>query len=128
MGGSRAEVLRGGRAVGPPVPALPGLPEAARCDRCGRPYGDSSAAYYDAAANALFCEACSQPSHLHLAAGGLRYLEASASLPLEQAAVIRLNAPALASLRHAILEITQSVLEGELATIRYLGAPPGVPT
>lgn len=97
--------------------------DTSRCDRCGRPYGDSSAAYYDAAANALFCEACSQPSHLHLAAGGLRYLEASASLPLEQAAVIRLNAPALASLRHAILEITQSVLEGELATIRYLGAP-----
>jgi len=97
--------------------------DTSRCDRCARPYGDSSAAYYDAAANALLCEACSHPSHLRLAAGGLRYLEASASLPLEQAAAIRIDAPALASLRQAILEITQAVLEGQLATIRYLGAP-----
>jgi DNA repair protein RecO (recombination protein O) len=95
--------------------------DTSRCDRCARPYGDSSAAYYDAAANALFCEACSQPSHL--AAGGLRYLEASSSLGLEQAATIRLDAASLASLRQAVLEVTQAVLEGQLATIRYLGAP-----
>jgi DNA repair protein RecO len=97
-------------------------PDTARCDACGRPFGESSPAFYDPRANCLSCEACSFPGHLRLSAGGRRYLEASSSLALLPASSLRLDASSLAPLRETILGITQAVLEGELSTIRYLGA------
>jgi DNA repair protein RecO (recombination protein O) len=97
-------------------------PDITRCDACGRPFGESTPAFYDPRVNGLCCEACRLPSDLSLPAGGRRYLDASSSLTVAQAAALRLEVSSLPALREAILGITQAVLEKELSTIRYLGA------
>jgi DNA repair protein RecO (recombination protein O) len=95
-------------------------PDPSRCDSCGRLLPESAPVFYNPRANSMACEACSLPGLPRIPAGGRRYLEASASLPLAAAAGLRVEPSCLASLGRAVLAVTQAVLEGELATARYL--------
>ena len=99
-------------------------PDTEHCDACGTALGESAPGFYDTRSGALLCEACSLPGHLRIAAGGRRYLAAGSSLPLAEACALRLDARSFVALRGALLDITQAVLEGELATLRCLGAAP----
>jgi DNA repair protein RecO (recombination protein O) len=95
-------------------------PDPSRCDSCGRLLAEPAPVFYNPRANAMTCEACAVPGLPRIPAGGRRYLQASAALPLAAAAALRLEPRCLASLGQAVLAVTQAVLEGELATVRYL--------
>jgi DNA repair protein RecO (recombination protein O) len=97
-------------------------PDTAACDRCGTRLGGSRSAYYAESAHSLLCPACSAETGLPLLPGALRYLDSAAALPLDRAVDVQLEASALQCLRTALPRMVQSVLEGELASVRWLGA------
>ena len=78
--------------------------------------------YYSARENAVLCGECG--SHLGdpLPAGVLRYLEATQALPLDRAVGVHLEPAGLRALRRALPRMVQSVLEGELASLPWVGA------
>jgi hypothetical protein len=58
-----------------------------------------------------------------LPAGSLRYLDASSVLSLDRSVEVRLEPAGLGALRETLPRMVQSVLEGELASLRWVGAP-----
>jgi DNA repair protein RecO len=99
-------------------------PDVEHCESCGTSLGESAAGFYSPRSGSVLCEGCSAPEHLRLSAGARRYLAAGSVLPLAEAAALRLDARAFHSLREALFGITRAVLEGDLATVRCLGAAP----
>jgi DNA repair protein RecO (recombination protein O) len=103
-------------------------PDTARCDRCGAPLGAAARgaaaprpALYSASANALLCPACGLPSDTPVPPGLLRYLEGTAAHAVAQASAVTLEPAALAAARDLLPRMVQSVLEGELASLRLMG-------
>jgi DNA repair protein RecO (recombination protein O) len=97
-------------------------PATGACDRCGAAPGDGRPAYYSASSNAILCQSCRGPLDDILPAGSLRYLDASQALSLEKSIDIRLEPAGLRALRETLLRMVQTVLEGELASLRWVGA------
>ena len=58
---------------------------------------------------------------LALPPGALRFLEATSGLPIDKAMEISLGEKALHALRESLPRMVQSVLEGELASLRWVG-------
>ena len=54
--------------------------------------------------------------------GALRYLEATQALALDRAVDVQLEPAGLRALRGALPRMVQSVLEGELASLPWVGA------
>jgi DNA repair protein RecO (recombination protein O) len=103
--------------------ALAGFqPDTRRCDRCGRNLGESQSAYYAAQSHALLCADCGSSSGLVLPPGALRFLDATAALPMDRAVAVSLGEKSLHALRDTLARMVQSVLEGELASLRWVGA------
>jgi len=97
-------------------------PETKTCERCGAAHGDAKPAFYSSLSNAILCPSCRGPLDDALPAGSLRYLDASAVLPLERSIEVRLEPAGLRALRETLPRMVQSVLEGELASLRWVGA------
>jgi DNA repair protein RecO (recombination protein O) len=97
-------------------------PDLGSCDKCGLPIGDTQPVHYSAGANAILCGECG--SHLGdpLPAGALRYLEATQALPLQRAVSVQMEPAGLRALRGALPRMVQSVLEGELVSLPWVGA------
>ena len=70
-----------------------------------------------------FCAppAAARPGHA-FPRGALRYLDATPALPLDTAVEVSLEEQALRALRETLPRMVQSVLEGELASLRWVGA------
>ena len=113
-----------------PVPLAVSLPcrlpaRHRRAATGAAPPSAAAPAYYSCASNAILCAACGGQLGDPLPAGALRYLEANAGSfpgarrrgPLEPAG--------LRALREALPRMVQSVLEGELASLRWVGEPAG---
>jgi DNA repair protein RecO (recombination protein O) len=98
-------------------------PETRECERCGAAQGDAQPAYYSSPSNAILCHSCRGPLDDVLPAGSLRYLDAIALLPLDRSIDVRLEPAGLRALRETLPRMVQSVLEGELASLRWVGAP-----
>ena len=98
-------------------------PETRTCQRCGSLHGDTKSAYYSSLSNAILCASCRGPQDLTLPAGSLRYLDASSVLPLDRSIEVRLEPAGLRALRESLPRMVQSVLEGELASLRWVGVP-----
>jgi DNA repair protein RecO (recombination protein O) len=97
-------------------------PDIGSCDGCGSPIGDTRPAHYSPRANAVFCADCGASMGDPIPAGALRYLEATRALPLERAVAVQLEPAGLRALRGALPRMVQSVLEGELASLPWVGA------
>ena len=97
-------------------------PDIRSCERCGAPLGEGAPAFHAPSAAGFLCAPCGRSGGNLLPAGALRYLAASQSLPIERAADIQLEPDGLRSLRVALPEMVQSVIEGELTSLRCLGA------
>jgi DNA repair protein RecO (recombination protein O) len=97
-------------------------PDTRRCDLCGRELGDAQPAYHSPRANALLCADCGSQTGLALPPGALRFLEATSTLAIEKAMEISLGEKSLRALRESLPRMVQSVLEGELASLRWVGA------
>jgi DNA repair protein RecO (recombination protein O) len=107
-------------------------PATDHCDRCGAPLrgatpggamaGGMHPAAHHAPSNALLCTACGTSSDLAVPPGVLRYLDATAALPLAQALDVSLEAESLRVMRDLLPRMVQSVMEGELASLRWVGA------
>jgi DNA repair protein RecO (recombination protein O) len=99
------------------------VPDPAACDRCGRPLEAEPRAFFEPPAGVFLCPSCARPSSLPLPAGARRYLAACDLLSLKEAAGVRLERESLAALQEFLFSAVQSVLEGELKTLRFQGAP-----
>ncbi len=99
-------------------------PDVEACDSCGLALGVAAEGFYDTRSGSLLCEGCSAPEQLRIPAGARRYLAAGSILPLPEACALRLDTRSFHSLREALYGITRAVLEGDLATVRCLGAVP----
>ncbi len=97
-------------------------PDTRRCDRCGRDLGESLAAFYAAQSHSLLCADCGSQTGLSLPPGALRFLDATSALPIDKAVEVSLEEKALRALRETLPRMVQSVLEGELASLRWVGA------
>jgi DNA repair protein RecO (recombination protein O) len=97
-------------------------PATDRCDGCGAHLGGTRPAVHHAASNALLCTACGAPSDPAVPAGVLRYLDATSALPLAPALDVSLEAESLRVVKDLLPRMVQSVLEGELASLRWVGA------
>jgi DNA repair protein RecO (recombination protein O) len=97
-------------------------PDLGTCDQCGAALGAGDRAVYSAASNAFLCASCGSDRGETLPAGALRYLESTQALPLDRAVEVQLEPAGLASLRTALLRMIQSVLEGNLASLPWVGA------
>lgn len=97
-------------------------PDIGSCDRCGAPLADRGRVFYSPQSNALLCAACGAEAELPIPPGALRYLEATQAVPLSQAVDVSLEAGALRALRDALPRMVQYVLEGPLASLRWVGA------
>ena len=97
-------------------------PETGACERCGAGLAAGRAAYYSVSVNGILCPACG--SHLPdaLPAGALRYLEASRTLTLARAVEVALEPAGLRALERTLPRMVQAVLEGELISLRLVGA------
>jgi DNA repair protein RecO (recombination protein O) len=97
-------------------------PDLASCDNCGTPIGDTQPVHYSGRANAVLCADCGSQLGNPLPAGALRYLEATQALALDRAVDVQLEPAGLRALRGALPRMVQSVLEGELASLPWVGA------
>ena len=70
----------------------------------------------------FLCAACAPSNTLAVPAGALRYLAACAEIPLSRACEITMDPAGLRALRDTLPLMVQSVLEGELVTLRAVGA------
>jgi DNA repair protein RecO (recombination protein O) len=98
------------------------VPDPTSCDGCGSRLEGESVSFFDPSASVFLCGRCARPSSAPLPAGARRYLGASEALSLSAAAVIRLEGESLRLLERCLLSAVQSVLEGELKSLRVLGA------
>ena len=97
-------------------------PDITRCDSCGAAIGDARPAHYSSRGNAILCAACGAHLGEPIPAGALRYLEATQSLPVQSAVEVQLEPAGLRALRGALPRMVQAVLEGELASLPWVGA------
>jgi DNA repair protein RecO (recombination protein O) len=97
-------------------------PDASRCDRCGAALGEGRPGTYSQASHSLLCVACGLPTDPPIPPGALRYLEATNGLSLPAALGVSLDPAALGSLSRLLTGMVQSVLEGRLASLRWVGA------
>ncbi len=97
------------------------VPDPAACDRCGRRLEADPAAFFDPTGTVFLCGSCARPSSLPVSGGARRYLAVSEGMPLEEAAAIRLEDESLGALEACLLAAAQSVLEGELRSLRVRG-------
>ncbi len=97
-------------------------PDPSSCDRCGRRLGPEQTAFFEASGSAFLCGSCARPSSAPLPAGARRYLAASERLSVAETAGVRLEGRSLELLERCLLAAVQSVLEGELKSLRVLGA------
>jgi DNA repair protein RecO (recombination protein O) len=98
-------------------------PDASSCDRCGGRFKPDDPAFYEPTGNSFLCGNCALSSSIPLSAGALRYLEATGSLPLEQAVDVGLDRESLKSLRECQFQGIRAVLEGDLKSFRFLEIP-----
>jgi DNA repair protein RecO (recombination protein O) len=98
-------------------------PATDTCCQCSAPL-HSAAAFFSPSIHGFLCPSCVLPSAMRVPAGALRYLAASGELPLSRAAEITLDVASLSALRHALPVMVQSVMEGELITLRVAGSAP----
>jgi len=96
-------------------------PATDACCRCGMPLRQGAASF-STSIHGFLCSSCVPADGRHVPAGALRYLEASGQLPLPIAAEITLDPACLRALRNTLPLMVQSVLEGELITLRGAGA------
>lgn len=97
-------------------------PDTGACDRCGRRFRESESVSYEPAANGFFCGSCAGFSTLKVQPGVLRYLDATAAMPIEQAIDVRLDAPSLAGLEELQYHAILAVLEAVPAPYRFVRA------
>jgi DNA repair protein RecO (recombination protein O) len=97
-------------------------PDTGVCDRCGRRFGRSEGVSYEPSANGFFCGSCAGFSSLKVQPGVLRYLDATASILLDRAMDVRLDAPSLAGLEELQFHAIRAVLEAEPAPYRFVRA------
>jgi DNA repair protein RecO (recombination protein O) len=97
-------------------------PDTRQCDRCNREFTESETAFYSAHSHALLCADCANRTGQALPAGALRFLDATATLPIEKAVDVSLEERSLHALRDSLPHMVQSVLEGELASLRWVEA------
>ena len=97
-------------------------PDTGVCDRCGASLSAARAVVYVPSGHTFLCAACGAGQGTTIPAGCLRYLEASQALPISSAVDIALEDASLAALRSALPRIVQSVLEGELVSLRLAGS------
>ncbi len=97
------------------------LPVVDACCQCGAPLHDGPA-LFSPSIHGFLCSSCAPPNAITVPAGALRYLAASEQLPLSRAAEITLDFSCLRVLRRVLPLMVQSVLEGELVTLRGAGA------
>jgi DNA repair protein RecO (recombination protein O) len=98
------------------------VPDPKSCNRCGSRLDAEAVSFFEPSGSVFLCGRCARPSSASLPAGARRYLGASERLPLAEAAVIRLEGESLRQLETCLLAAVQSVLEGELKSLRVLGA------
>jgi DNA repair protein RecO (recombination protein O) len=96
-------------------------PASDACCQCGSPLRNGPASL-SPSVHGFLCASCAPPNTLAVPAGALRYLAASGELPIFRALEITLDFPCLRALRRALPLMVQSVLEGELITLRSAGA------
>ncbi len=96
-------------------------PATDTCCQCGVLL-HAGAGLFSSSVQGFLCPSCALPDALTIPAGALRYLAATGHLPLFHAAQITLDTTGLRALRHALPMMVQSVLEGELVTLRSVGA------
>ena len=97
-------------------------PDIATCNACGTALGEARPAYYSAPSNAVLCPACGGHLEDVLPAGSLRYLGASQARPIDEAVDIQMEPAGLRALRSTLPRMVSSVLEGELTSLRWVGA------
>ncbi len=95
-------------------------PRIDACDSCGAGFGEQKPAFYAARFNAFLCPSCRLPSDPRLPPGSLRYLEATREQPVARAVEVVLEEESLRALRDTLPLIVQSVLEGTLASLRWV--------
>jgi DNA repair protein RecO (recombination protein O) len=97
-------------------------PDTTHCERCGASLSAPKTAYYSTHTHSLSCAPCVNENGIELPAGALRYLEATDNLSLDRAAEIRLESTALAALERGMVSMVESVLEGGLSSLQWMGA------
>ncbi len=97
------------------------LPVTDTCSQCGSPLHDGPASF-SPSVHGFLCPSCAPPSAVTVPPGARRYLETSGQLPLPRAAEVTMDFPCLRVLRRVLPLMVQSVLEGELVTLRGAGA------
>jgi DNA repair protein RecO (recombination protein O) len=97
-------------------------PATDACDRCGAPFGETKSAFYSTASNSLLCAACGSQLGSALPPGALRYLDATHAVPVQRVLDVQLEPAGLRALRDALPRMVQSVLEGKLLSLPWVGA------
>jgi DNA repair protein RecO (recombination protein O) len=92
-------------------------PNLEHCSACGVELELRGGAYLSEEAG-LLCPLCGHPERPHLPGGALRYLQATARLPLAQAARVGLEAGALEAAKEAIYALTRRSIEADLNAVR----------
>jgi DNA repair protein RecO (recombination protein O) len=91
------------------------------CCLCGTPFLEKPASFAPAI-HGFLCSSCAPPDSRRVPTGALRYLAATGQLPLSRCVEVTLEPAGLAALRHVLPLMVQAVLEGELVTLRAVGA------
>ncbi len=91
------------------------------CCQCGIPFRDGPA-FFSPAIHGFLCSSCVPQNARSVPTGALRYLAATGAQPLPRASQVTLEPAGLRSLRETLPLMVQSVLEGELVTLRNVGA------
>ncbi|HUJ74007.1 MAG TPA: hypothetical protein VL359_04075, partial [bacterium] len=76
---------------------------------------------YAPRSHSLLCAACAGDQGIPIAAGGLRYLDATRALDLPAALAVTVDEQSLQGLQKGLAAMVQSVLEGELTSLRWAG-------
>jgi DNA repair protein RecO (recombination protein O) len=97
-------------------------PDAGVCERCGKRIDASGKAFYEPSVNGFLCGSCAGFSSLPVLPGVLRYLEATAPLPLEEAVAVRLDTASMRGLEELQFRAIRAVLEAEPLPYRFVRA------
>lgn len=95
-------------------------PDTGACEKCGRRFGLSESASYEPSVNGFQCGACAGLSSLNVGPGVLRFLDGTASLPLEEATAVRLDSASLGGLEELQFRAIRAVLEMEPVPYRFV--------
>jgi DNA repair protein RecO (recombination protein O) len=96
-------------------------PDIAFCESCGAALGERGARYLPSS-QGLRCPACAGPAGTPIPPGALCYLQATQEMTVVAAARVQLEAEARAALRGMLVGMIQSVLEGALVSIPWVGS------